>query len=678
MKKTALYITVLLSLPVLAKAQVIDPERNIESILESVIETMEDESGEILIVEDLEQFAENPLNINTATASELSRLHMLDDVQIHNILDYIKQYGPVLSIFELNAIDGFSPELLQKMEPFILFGQTGTHAKSLSESMKYGQHQFLSRGITTIQVPKGYKEQSDGTIPYEGNRFKYYTRYKYEADNDISVGFTMEKDPGEAFFKGSNVNGFDFYSGHISAKISRTIENITVGDFMAKSAQGLVLWQGFSIGKSVNSTGIFKTNQGIRPFTSTDENKFFRGISTTLNFNNIKLNLFYSANKSDANLIFVDSTATYFSSLQTSGYHRTSNEIYDEKAVKNKNIGSIISWRFNRLKLGATFVYQSFDLPFIRSEQLYNRFSFSGRENYTGSIDYLYSHGKYRLFGEAAMSKSGGKAFLHGAVAHLDDRLVFSMLFRHFEKNYHALWSSPFAEASSAGNETGLYAEISILPVKYVKLTAYSDFYRHNWLTYNTAGPANGWDISAQADFTLSDKFQFYIRYKNEEKDNKAIADELYLNLSEQIRKIRLHWQYKPLDKIMLKTRVEHSFFKDTKSENGILVFQDIKYDFATVPLNISMRLAWFSTDGYNSRIYAYENDMLYAFSVPALSGKGFRKYLNLKYSISEKLDFWAKIGYTLYNNQEFISSGNNEISGNKKTEVKFQLRLKI
>lgn len=680
MKKTALQIiTMILSLlPFFAEAQVIEPERNIETILESVIETMEDESGEVLIVEDLERFAEKPLNINTATASELSRLHMLNDIQIQNILDYRSHYGPVLSIFELNTIDGFSPELLKKMEPFIWFGQADNQPKSLPESLKYGQHQFLSRGMTTIQIPKGYKRKSDETIPYEGNRFRYYTRYKYEANQDISVGFTMEKDPGETFFTGSNRNGFDFYSGHVSAKISQTVENITIGDFIVRSAQGLVLWQGFSMGKSINSTSIFKTNQGIRPFTSTDENNFFRGISTTLNFRNIKLNLFYSSKKSDANLIFADSVATHFSSLQISGYHRTSSEIDDEKAVKNKNIGSIVSWRLNRLKLGATFVYQNFDLPYIKSEQLYNQFSFSGSENYTGSIDYLYSYGKYQLFGEAAISKSGGKAFSHGIVAHLDDRLVFSTLFRHFEKNYHALWSSPFAESNSAANETGLYMGISILPVKYVTITAYTDFYRHNWFTYNTAGPANGLEISTQFDFQLSEKFQVYLRYKNEEQKKKVTLDKLYINQPEQIQKIRLHGQYKPSDKITLKTRIENSFFKSTKTEKGMLVFQDIKYVFTTIPMNASMRLAWFSTNGYNSRIYAYEDDMLYAFSFPALSGKGIRGYLNFKYSISEKLDFWAKIGHTLYNNQESISSGNNEISGNKKTEIKFQLRFRI
>jgi hypothetical protein len=680
MRNLAAHIIIffLLFLPFFAKAQEADPERNIEAILESVIETLEDETGEALIIEDLEQLAENPLNINTASAFELSKLHLLDEIQIQNIMDYRERFGLVYSIFELNAIEGFSPELLQKMEPFIWFGQADEKPKSLAESLKYGRHQLFARSLGTVQIPVGYQEKDDGTIPYAGNRFRYYARYRFEAGNNLSLGLTMEKDPGEAFFAGSNKSGFDFYSGHISAKINRFIENVTVGDFLVRSGQGLVLWQGFSMGKSLNSTAVFKTNQGIRPFTSTDENNFFRGISTTLNFGDVKLNLFYSGNKNDANLVFADSVATHFTSLQTSGYHRTKSEIADEKTVKNTNIGSVVSWRLNRLKLGATFVYQKFDLPFVRSDQMYNRYRFSGTENFTGGIDYLYSRGKYQWFGEAAISKSKGKAFLQGAVAHLDDRLVFTALFRHFDKNYHALWSAPFAEGSSAENETGLYLGTRILPVKFVTLTAYSDFYHHNWFTYNTAGPASGWDIFAQADFRFSEKFQFYFRYKNEEKDQKTTSGELYKNQTEQTRKIRLHGQFKPSEKITLKTRVEQSYFEGSENEKGILVFQDVKYSFAAVPLNISARLAWFSTDGYNSRIYAYEDDLLYTFSVPALSGKGFRTYLNLKYSLGEKLDFWFKIGHTLYNDREFISSGYNEISGNKKTEVKFQLRLKI
>ena len=76
--------------------------------------------------------------------------------------------------------------------------------------------------------------------------------------------------------------------------------------------------------------------------------------------------------------------------------------------------------------------------------------------------------------------------------------------------------------------------------------------------------------------------------------------------------------------------------------------------------------------------IYAYENDILYTFSIPAYYGKGIRTYLNLQYHISPKIDFWFKIANTGYTDRDAISSGYNEIAGSRRTELKFQLRLKI
>ncbi len=353
------------------------------------------------------------------------------------------------------------------------------------------------------------------------NRGRYYTRYRFQSGDMISTGITAEKDPGEAFFSGSNKNGFDFYSAHLSLKINHIIQNVTIGDFMVRSGQGLVLWQGFSTGKSVYTLDILKTNQGIRPFTSTDENLFFRGVATTLKLGEGKLELFYSQKKADANLAFSDSVGNYFTSLQTSGYHRTENEISDKNSVKQSNAGAIFTWSFYNLKIGTTFLHQQFEIPFIRSNQLYNRFRFTGTKNITGGVNYLFSKGKYQAFGEAAMSESMGKAFLQGVVAHLNDQISFSALYRQLDKNYHALWANPFAEGSSAGNESGLYLGTKILPLKFVTLSAYTDFYHSEWINFNTAGPSTGRDIFVQSDFVFSPGFQFYIRYKNEQKDQK-------------------------------------------------------------------------------------------------------------------------------------------------------------
>lgn len=659
-------------------AQNSDPIKIIESIIEGHLANIDAQTDVGLIIEDLEELAEKPLNINSTSEAELSRLYVLNDIQINKLLAYIKEFGPAYSIFELNTIDGFSPDILINIEPFIWFGPAEIKSNKFSDAIKYGNHQLLLRGLGTIQKAQGYQAKEDGTTRYEGNQYRYYTRYRFESRDKFSVGVTAEKDPGEAFLKGSNKNGFDFYSGHLSAKINTTIENITVGDFIVRSGQGLVLWQEYSMGKSENIMNISKTNRGVRPFTSVEENLFFRGIASTLKFGSTRLSLFYSQKKVDGNVVSGDTSSSFFTSLQTSGYHRTKNEIADKNTVRDRNAGFIFTWSFNHLKIGSTFSYQHFNMPFIRSSQLYNQYRFRGTENITGGIDYLFNKGKYQLFGEAAISKSGGKAIVQGGVAQLNDQLSFSMLFRHFDKNYHAYWSNTFTEGSATNNETGMFLGTKILPVKFVSLSAYSDFYHSKWINFSTAGPSKGWDIFTQANFIFSRTFEFYIRYKNEEKEQKFTEDKLYINLPEQLQKTRFHIQYKPTEYITLKTRFEHALYKGLETENGFLIFQDFQFSFKKAPLNISSRLAWFSTKSYNSRIYAYENDLLYTFSIPAYYGNGFRTYLNLKYSISEKLDLWMKIANTSWNDRKTISSGINEIMGNNKTELKFQLRLKI
>lgn len=661
-----------------SSAQKPDPNKIIESIIEGQLSNLDAGTDVGLIIEDLESLAESPININSTNETQLSRLYILDDIQINKLLNYLKEFGPAFSIFELNTIDGFSPELLSKIEPFICFGQEEQQPEKLSEAIKYGKQQLLLRGLGTIQKAKGYLPNNDGTTSYEGNQFRYYARYRFEARGRFSAGITAEKDPGEAFFTGSNKSGFDFYSGHLSIKINSTIENITVGDFIVRSGQGLVLWQEYSMGKSANILNISKTNRGIRPYTSVEENLYFRGVATTLKFGDARVSLFYSQKNVDGNVVPGNTTSFSFTSLQTSGYHRTENEIADKNAIQDQNAGGIITWDFNHLKIGTTISYQHFNMPFIRSSQLYNQYRFNGTENLTGGIDYLFNKGKYQLFGEAAISKSKGTAILQGGVAQLNDLLSFSMLFRHFDKNYHAYWSNTFTEGSATTNETGMYLGTKIFPVKFVTLSAYSDFYKSEWINFSTAGPSEGWDIFAQANFIFSQNFEFYIRYKNEEKEQKFTQDKRYVNLPEQLQKSRFHLQYKPSETITLKARFEHAFYNGLSKENGFMVFQDIQFTPRNIPLSISERLAYFNTDSYNSRIYAYENDLLYTFSIPAYYGRGFRTYVNLKFKINKNLDFWFKIANTSWNDREYISSGNNEIKGNNKTELKFQLRLKI
>ncbi|HUP11814.1 MAG TPA: hypothetical protein VM187_06370, partial [Niastella sp.] len=86
-----------------------------------------------------------------------------------------------------------------------------------------------------------------------------------------------------------------------------------------------------------------------------------------------------------------------------------------------------------------------------------------------------------------------------------------------------------------------------------------------------------------------------------------------------------------------------------------------------------NLRLQYFNTDGYNSRIYAYESDVLYSFSIPAFFNTGFRYYFNLQYDVFKKLSVWLRWSQTIYKKGATIGSGITSIDGNKASEVKCQ-----
>ncbi len=143
---------------------------------------------------------------------------------------------------------------------------------------------------------------------------------------------------------------------------------------------------------------------------------------------------------------------------------------------------------------------------------------------------------------------------------------------------------------------------------------------------------------------------------------------------------LRLHVGWKVNRNLELRTRAEHVWWDEQKEENsrGFLIYQDILFKPIKLPFSFTARYAWFSTDDYDSRIYTYENDLIYNFSIPAYADHGSRYYINMRYDINRLITAEARIAQTAYRNRETISSGNEKIEGSKKTDVKIQIRLRF
>ena len=120
-----------------------------------------------------------------------------------------------------------------------------------------------------------------------GSMWRFLTKYKLSAGG-FSGGFTMEKDPGEKFFSG-NPPLPDFLSAHIAYNGSGLIREIIVGYFSARFCHGTNTNTGIRRGISLTSPGYMSARNEIKPYTSTEENNFFRGVAAEFSVKNFEL-----------------------------------------------------------------------------------------------------------------------------------------------------------------------------------------------------------------------------------------------------------------------------------------------------------------------------------------------------------------------------------------------------
>lgn len=113
------------------------------------------------------------------------------------------------------------------------------------------------------------------------------------------------------------------------------------------------------------------------------------------------------------------------------------------------------------------------------------------------------------------------------------------------------------------------------------------------------------------------------------------------------------------------------------EASNGWALGSSVKVDIPRLSLRTSLSGIWFHTQDYTSRVYMYEQGLLYAFSMMSLYGRGERWAWTMDYNWKKRLTFQVKWGWMHYRDRSTISSGAEEIQGNNKYDLQFQIRLK-
>ena len=651
------------------------------------------------LLDDYAYYNKNPISINGENCHKLVELLLINEIQYNNIQAYLSSYGSLRSKAELLAIDGFSKSEVERLLPFISFSSKKKKTKyKFKDVFKYGRHQLISRYSQIIEQAEAYSLPNDSALEYKGSVYmgnpqKYYSRYSFDFDKKVGLGFTLEKDAGELLgssglndsirsLVGEKVSLFDFSSAYFYVADIGIIKKIIVGDYHLEFGQGLTLWSGLSFGKSSDATMLKKYGRGLVKNSSVNENRFMRGAAISLGIKRIEFTAFYSTNNIDANITFIDSLENKeISGIQESGNHRTINELLDKKVMNIRSVGGNISYKANKFSLGYSIISNTFDLKFEAPSEVYKQYYFVGNNNLNMGLDFTFNLKNMRFFGELSANENSALAGIIGNNLFIGNRVILSLLYRNYSKNYYNFFNSPISESSNGRNERAFYMGIKLLPIKNISIDAYADFFKFPWLKYGVSYPSMGAEYLLQINYNPLNNFGLYFRMKSELKSENNKEEYKFLPQQANTKKysLRINLTYSPIEFIILKRRFETvSLSKVDKNERGYLLYQDIIYRPNNFPLSANLRFAIFSTDGWDSRIYAYENDVLYGFSIPAYYDKGQRFYFNVKYKLNRHLSFWFRFSRIVFDNKNSIGSSADKIDGNHKSEIKFQLKADL
>ncbi len=641
------------------------------------------------IIEQLYFYYDNPLNLNSASSADLEELNLLTTIQINDLILHRKLFGNLISIYELQTLKYWDLSTIQLVLPFIRVDDKldNLHV-SLKEALKQGDYEVFLRYQRTPEERSGYDDVPDSILSssnsyYYGNPDRYYTRLRYSYRTNISIGVTGEKDAGEQFFQGAQKSGFDFYSFHAFYKGGKYLKAVAIGDYQIQIGQGLNLWSGYAFGKTADVTNVKRSANPLKSYTSVDETRFLRGAAFDLGWKDFSFTGFASAKKVDASGI-ADSLfddLQYVTSINLSGLHRTNSEIERKDVLTEYITGGNLRYATRGLQLGLAGVYQGYDKEFNKAIQPYNQFDFRGKDMYALSGDYSWVFQNFNFFGETSWSSYNGSwAHLHGFLASIDTKASLSVIYRNYGRGYQTFYNNGFSEGSNTQNENGLYAGLKVKFSPYWTFNGYVDFFKFPWMKYQIDGPSKGNERLAQISYKPTKTFEIYARYRYQNKErNSRFSDGTVTALENVIQQnFRINVSYAVNEFFTLKSRIEWVNIQRPSQpfEKGLLVTQDLLFKPKNLPFDLSLRYALFDTDSYDTRIYSFENNALYAFAVPAHYYQGNRAYVLIRYSFLNYFDLWVRYGVFIYNNRTSIGSDAEEIMGDKKSDITIQLRM--
>lgn len=610
---------------------------NLDDIILDIYRTAT-EMGEVdyeQLQTDLYSLHESPINLNATTEEELSQLPFLSPQQIDELLAYADKH-PFASLYELRLIHSLADYDIRNLLPFVRIGSAEKEKMYAREVFHYAQHELLTR-IDARNI-----EAFEGTDPMYGQ-----LRYRFDYKRRVIFGLQLRRPAGS---KASDLQ----YNAYVQLKDIGPMHTIVAGSFQASFGQGLVLAPIFRTGKSSYVQSVGMANNGLRYYSSAD-GEGLQGAGATYRhvFNahtRLDVSALYSIKKAN------DSTLHHL-------------------------VGANMTLRHRKVEVQLTAIENIWSdsiRPYRNSA--YNQHYFRGTRQAVIGASARYNHGWFDLFGELATAQNRerwGFGGIIGSRFYPTEGVALTALYRYYSPYFDNALGYAFSETSRIGDENGGYIGFDVSRWKGIRWSGYADVFSFSGPKYGIPQfPTLGYDAMTEIRIHLPHNTSHIIHNTSNITLRLRARDKG--DLATYSTRIQYDWQQggwslrttgeanltssSSLNIQHNTSNIQHHSLPFREGSGlgpyGYTIYQDIAYDFAQsglsvrgrpIPLSLRLRVQWFDARKWDNRIYTYEHDVLYAFSIPAVYGLGGRAYLCLRWQAMDKLAVYLRVSETLY-----------------------------
>ena len=575
---------------------------------------------------DLYALHDAPINLNNTSDEELQQLYFLSPQQIDDILAYADKH-PFESLYELRMIASLADYEIRDLLPFVRVGaSTQEHNLYAREVFAYASHEITTR-LDARDI-----ESSGGSDP-----MYIQARYRFDYQRRVTFGAQLRRPAGGM---AEDLQ----YGAYLQLRdITPHLHTVVAGNFQASFGQGLVLAPVFHTGKSMYVASVGQMREGLRYYNSVD-GEGLHGAGATLRWEWSK------KTRLDASVLYSMKRAN------DSTWHHL--------------IGANLTVRHNRLQVALTAIENIWsDSIHPYRNTAYNQHYFRGRNQAVIGASARYNYGWFDVFGEVAAAQNNapslegrdGERFPHwglgtiiGSRFYPASGVSLIALYRYYSPWFDNALGYAFSETSRIGDENGGYLGFDITRWRNWRFIGYGDVFYFSGPKYGLPQSKTvGYDAMAEAKYTnhrlpvtcYPSYWSLSLRLRARQKGEATYSARAQFEWSSG------GWS--------LRTTADANLTPKSLNPNslipyGVSLAQDVSYDFTPytvlhTPLSLKLRVQFFDAREWANRIYLYEHDVLYAFSIPAVYGLGGRAYLCLRWQIMPQLALYFRVSETVY-----------------------------